>query len=624
VLKKLQLDLTKSYEICVATEKIAEMLIAFVQGRSHALTIGCEQGDIPKWDDLIVEMSDRTLEHIQIKRNFTDFDNHACDRNSDPITRRKTNLVELRGLSPLDESIQALASWALANDPRLSNPPRKFTVAVPSMDTLVKKDLQIRHVYDFCRSITQSTTAASLALIAATHAPTANIFLWLTTWCDFQDWSHIIKAFKALDFVHVGTETEIESNTESQLAHCFSNCETVRKQIHTFINDNSTYTSAITPRPLFGQLKPYWLTNISSWTQYIDGGTQWEITGTTDHDFDSVEKAEQIINEFWTSEAAKSIRVHGQSPSDEPMPTALMRLILHLPSPSVAHIQNSAVWQERTKNFMGGTFGTGEEDCQGLAIIECADTYKSADARHLRNLTDKDLEAAKLTDQMNKVNWVAIVNKVNEKISQLPPSDLRRAIEGRWNDWKPKLDIDIQEQVALCKGMLHPEAEGEEILSVLRLGPKTVLLIAKGLILLLSVAVAMSDFDEGWRNVGNGLSITNRALVYWSGPAGKKKKIRLLTEEGISSLIGKEPNKILVLSGVFSTTSEIKESSLAESNTNPYNLASPHQPSLLVTQSMKLSQIIKNGDLSGLKVYLNSELAKSSAAKDDQLNTLSI
>jgi len=622
VLKKLQLDLTKSYEICVATEKIANMVVSYVQGRSHALTLGCEQGDIPKWDDLIIELSDGTLEHIQIKRNFSDFDGHKCDRNSDLVVRRATGVAELRDLSPIDESLKALAEWTEHNDPRTSNPKRKFSVAVPTMQTLIKEGLPVRYVYDFCRSISASTTAASIASIALTHMPTSNIYLWLTTWCDFQDWDHILRAFRNLDIVQAGTETEIEIKTEEQLALCFSDTEAVRKQIHTFINDNSTYTSAITPRPLFGKLKSYWLPGLTPWTQYINTGTDWEITGINDHDFDQVETAESVIDGFWKSENPNLFRFHGNTPNSNSLPSAIMRMILHLPRPAIAHIQNSAIWQERTKNFVGGTLGTAEEDCNDLAVLECTDMYNSSDNRSLTKLDEIDLEGKKLNNRMNALNWLTIVKTVSEKISSLPSSALRSAIEHRWIEWRTKLDVDFDEQVILCQSMLHPEAEGEEILSLLRLGPKTVILVSKGIILLLAVAVALSDSDEGWKTIGNGLSVGNKALIYWSGPSGKKRKIRLFTDEGISALVGREPTKILILSGVVSTTSEIKESSLAESSGNPYNLASPHQPALLITHSMKFSQLIRNGDLTALRDYIFLELSKSTSAKKEQLNTI--
>lgn len=58
MLKKLKLDQTKIYEQTIATYEISSMLVDFVRGRKHHLSIGAEQGDIDSWDDLISDSND--------------------------------------------------------------------------------------------------------------------------------------------------------------------------------------------------------------------------------------------------------------------------------------------------------------------------------------------------------------------------------------------------------------------------------------------------------------------------------------------------------------------------------------------------------------------------------------
>ncbi len=129
------------------------MVVKFALGKEHIRMIGCEQGDIPRWDDLIVEQSDKTLAHIQIKRNFTKFSDDDCDRHLDPVNKGKSK-ERPRELSPLDESMESLADWTINNNPETSNPKRKFYIELPAPQILVKKNLEVRHIYDFCLSFT--------------------------------------------------------------------------------------------------------------------------------------------------------------------------------------------------------------------------------------------------------------------------------------------------------------------------------------------------------------------------------------------------------------------------------------------------------------------------------------
>lgn len=250
MLKKLQLKLADAYEICVAAEKVADMVVKFALGKPHVLMIGCEQGDIPAWDDLILLHANQSLEHIQIKRNFTEFSNYACDRNTDLVSKGD-NKGKLRNLSPLDDSLDSLAAWSATHDPATATPKRKFHIELPAPEVLIKSGLAVRQLYEFSNSINASTTAASLAQAETVHSPTRNIYLWLNTWCGFSNWDHILKVFRHLKIEFVGTESSINRRAEETLAFCFSKPEKVRKEINSFITEHSTYTSQITPDHLF-------------------------------------------------------------------------------------------------------------------------------------------------------------------------------------------------------------------------------------------------------------------------------------------------------------------------------------------------------------------------------------
>jgi len=84
MLAKLRLDRTKKYELSIAVFEIAQMLAAFIEGRKHILSIGAEQG-IKGWDDFVVEESNGSHLHLQIKRQQTDFDStHKADAKKKP------------------------------------------------------------------------------------------------------------------------------------------------------------------------------------------------------------------------------------------------------------------------------------------------------------------------------------------------------------------------------------------------------------------------------------------------------------------------------------------------------------------------------------------------------------
>ncbi|MFT5814087.1 MAG: hypothetical protein ACI9VT_001846 [Psychroserpens sp.] len=111
MLKKIRLDRTRTYELALATNYIAIMLDEFIEGRSHAKSLGCEQGNIEKWDDLILELECGAFEHIQVKRQLIDFSNSPVVRGIKKLGKEE-NRGNPQDRSPLDESLFALAKWS--------------------------------------------------------------------------------------------------------------------------------------------------------------------------------------------------------------------------------------------------------------------------------------------------------------------------------------------------------------------------------------------------------------------------------------------------------------------------------------------------------------------------------
>jgi len=584
------------------------MLVAFIQGRKHYLRIGSEQGDIPTWDDLIVEHDDGKLEHIQIKRQHTDFSTFPPIRgfvNEGKPTQRPQDL------SPVDKSLLSLAKWTEDNDPLISNPKRLFVIEVPDNTQLIKEDITISHLSNFCHNvITPSTTAASLATMEASDNNTKRLFQWLTYWCGFKDWQHILTAFRALKIKQTGNELDIEERTETLLNSCFHDSDKVRQQIHTYITKNSSYTSAISPRPLFGELKNFCLPGIVAWTQYDKIGTVWNISGINDTDHNSIEKAPKVVNALWDSTLSTSLKVKTSSTLDEDLPASFIRLIVHFPNLATAHLNDAIKWKEHLKVSVGGTLGISDDDCHNLSIIEDVEQFVSSDQRPLHLITDARKEAESLKTSMDAHTWSSICESVHQRLLAMASSELLDAIELRWLKWKVELDADENERLQLCSLMLLPNAEGKEINVCVRYGPKTSKLIAEGIIMLLVVSVALGDESLGWKILNNSMSVETRAIKYWSGPSGEQRKTRKLSATGVETLIGKESSKVLILSGIENSASDINDESLAYDPGQNNSMAAPHKPLLIVTNSSKVNRLIEQGNIANLQKYFNDEIAK--------------
>lgn len=205
--RKLRLDQTKHYEQTIACELLAQMLVSFIEGKDHSLSIGGEQGDIPGWDDFVIERVRNEYTHLQVKRQLTDFSDkkRQCVRNKNS----KNNYYDL---SPLDKSMQSLANWIKNREASVSS--HDFILVLPIDATLIKNGLEVRHLSDFCTNhIKETSTASKLAQLQSTDVTTKNIFNWLNTWCDFEDWQQILDAFLLLKIKMFELEEDIKARS---------------------------------------------------------------------------------------------------------------------------------------------------------------------------------------------------------------------------------------------------------------------------------------------------------------------------------------------------------------------------------------------------------------------------
>jgi hypothetical protein len=614
---RLNLERTRTYELAVAASKVSSMLVPYVRGQSHVLGIGSEQGGIPHWDDFVIELAINKMEYIQVKMQNTPFGSDL-DLPSRGYKRLAGGATPVkRDLSPLDKSMKSLGQ--LFNDTGAidSTVQKSFTLVVPSLSVEIKKDLTANHLNTLCAiEMTPSTTLTQFQGLSSI-APFSDIFEWLKSWCDFTNEAHIFQALKAFRIRQVGSEDDINAETVRNLSVCYREPENVLREILVYIQDNTSYTSFINPRHLAGHLRHYLLTGQHSWTQFKQNGFDWEISGTHGQVTDEIEYASTVVPALWSKPYKGIIKYHAQAEAAGKLPKVLGRLMLHMQPTSAAHISNLASWHLETKRLIGSTLGIDKDDCESLCTEDDPNPFTSSGPRTLNSTHLHDEEATQLTAAMHSKTWSLVCDAVRKKIASAEVVEVRDAVEERWRSWQAQLDTDVAKQQQLCQSMMHPNAEGMDIEAELRIGPKTASLIADGFYLLLVIAVCFDGADSDWATVGSQVTMSVKALRFWSGPAGLTRKVRKLAEDGIEDLIGKELAQILVLSEVGEAPETILGSNLADidNDLSAGSIASARQPTLLLTNSGKFGYLLRKGTIAQIREFLQTKYQKGKEAK---------
>jgi outer membrane lipopolysaccharide assembly protein LptE/RlpB len=631
MLAKLRLDQTKKYEQALAAYEITVMMVDFVLGREHYIGVGSEQGDISTWDDIVIEKKQDSHIHIQVKRQTSgDFgtDKDECIRNDYSSGDRNG---QKRDLSPLDETIKSLADWFEHIDITNISPKKEFWIELPELNTQIKKGLKIKELKDLCEiQIKPSvSTAAGLQAQAAKDPNIKKCFDWLTTWCGFRDWGHVLKTLQFLKIKNSGLESEIEIKTENKLKEIFvyHKLKEARLRILSYTIENTTFSGAIAPRNLLFELQEYIRSDIKIWTQIENLDSKWQISGI--HDLENntdIERPSKTVPLLWSNERVRDLNIN-LSKVSSPLSSiheSVFRLALHLDGNVSGLCTNWNEWKVCIENKIGGTLGLLENDFEGLRISNNNAPIKVSGGKALNTNAEREAIAKEMDDQMSKRTWELISEKLSFRISQMDISqsqELRDAVETRWESWKKTANQNDSIIAPLLKSIVHPRVEGEEILGCLRIGPKTKLLIADALFTCLLVSIALDQSDSGIMKTEQGLSIGAIGLNWWSGPAGKIKSVRRIDdEESINDLIGKEAYDILVLSQSNQPEVEIYKQSMGESTNFDHSLASGHSPKLLVTRNRLFNSIIKKGSITELRTYLEQKLVSYKVSLTETLN----
>lgn len=625
MLKKLRLDQTKIYEKYLALEEISKMILDFVEGRSNHLAIGAEQGDIDKWDDLVIKANDNCYIYVQAKRQETDFSNDSIIR--DKYSKKTKREGELKDLSPFDEAIKSLGEYVNKNKLGSKN---KFWIELPEGSIQIKKGLQIRHLSYFCQSQIKSvTTIDGLKGLEAIDSNVKNIYKWLTTWCGFVEWGNILEALKVLEIRRSGTENDIQHRVDNNLSRIFKTTEisTVRRLIFSYLDENSTYAGAIKPRQLLFLLKEYLQPNICRWTLFKNNNSYWNISGINDlEDNNEIERPQVIVPTFWSSKSnyACNLRIDGNCEENCFISESLMRLSLHQQGIVDVICTNRSNWENFIMRKIGGTLGVSKNDLHNLRMLDGLESYGQSDARQLDTISKNEIFAKKLHSEMYKHTFDLLSSVMIGKIRKMTNGDLRDAVEVRWKEWKQSLESNLDEQKELFSKILHPRAEGKSILGELRVGPKTVDLLCDSIFLLLIVSVCLSDDEnKSWEAVSKKLKMTSIGLSYWSGPSeGSNEIIEIDDDDGISKLIENETGQIIIISQSKLSETEVFQDDIAGEIIKSGLLTHPNYPKLLITYDRKLKRKIKSGSISELKEYFQSSLDKYKSMIEHAVNAV--
>ncbi len=449
---------------------------------------------------------------------------------------------------------------------------------------------------------------------AKTDKHTNDIFLWLTTWCGFKDWHHIIKLFDILRLKAFEFEDDIKERTLRKLKEVFmeSKIEIVQSLILSYIDSNSTYSGAFKPRHLLGELQDYIRPEFERWSMFKTNGRWWTISGT--HDLEKneeIEKPTVVISKLWNNSCAtvNSIKICGNY-SDDCMLNSLMRLSLHFLGNN-PFCSNKTKWENSLENKTGKTLGISENDFDTLMILSLSDdTYSVSESRNLNLIDEIEDYASQLNDEMYKITFNNVDDDISKKIKDMSKSNLRSEIESRWNDWKNELKDDTGRQRELFSKILRPNAEGEIISAEIRSGLKTVKLLSRAIFMLLILSVCLNEGkNKGFDVVTDELRMKAIGLAYWSGPSDcSRKVVRIDYHKHMYKLLANETEEIIVLSNSNVSANNLLEDSLTGEAEQVGLLTECKRPKLLITYDSYFERLVEKGDISCLSRHLKEKI----------------
>lgn len=635
MIRRFRLEQKGRYEKLVIAQRLSDMLDKFLDGRPAPLGIGAEQGGIAEWDDVVVYHSDDHWEHLQIKRQTSGFSEKHLDKAdylasykprrtvkaSKTAQTAETETAEEEPKPPsdaefdseLEKVLKSLATW---EPPEAGVKPSKrtFSLTLPGPEVVIKgkgkeiiKITHLREVWDLCRKDGVDITVLS----KRDDKPTQNVYTWLTTWCGFKDWAHIVEKMRMLEIHCIGDEGALEARALDSLDRHFSDSAMTLSVLLDYIGDSTTDTNAVTCHTTAKHLQKLLRPGVQTWTQYLVNpipGQGWTVAGT--HDLGSTptipprNPATQIVSHHWAGSIPnRRLRLHAEyvRPTRAlTLPSAILRLALHLKKGSESMLLGEPAWRQGAHNELRSTLGDTERDLDDLHWFDNSEALVCAMGRELSSPSETKVESDDLHSAMNDVVWQQLQVCVGNKLNGINDHELSVAMADMWQTWRAELDKDPDARLLLFEQMMYPQTEGINGKHALRIGPRTVELLEDAVIMLLLACVGLGGAN--WRSIepiGDVLSI---ALRHWSGELADNDGPRRLGDDNLRKLLGQSPPPVVILSGVEESATELLQAGMAEDLEAGHSMAAERQPRLLVTRSQVYKQL-RTGTLVKLQAH---------------------
>jgi hypothetical protein len=622
MIRRFRLEQKSRYEKLVIAQRLSDMLDKFLSGRPAPLLIGAEQGGIEQWDDVVIHHEDGHYEHLQIKRQTTPF----CDKHIDKAeyiksyTTRKINkgkdvksassqedennttkviaaLTDSQFDSELDKAMKSLAVWFQPGEVN-KLPQRAFSLTLQGLELGIKgkpKDaIRGNHLHEFCALFRQDGLDLD-ALANRDDKPTQNVYKWLTTWCGFSDWEHVQQAMRQLTITCIGNEETLEARAHDSLGRHFIYPEQTLSLLVDYISDSTTDVNVVSCHAAARHLQTMLRPGVETWTQYLAAapGQEWTVAGTHNLSGTSIvptiDAASEVVSHYWgPSVQNRKLRLHTNysipTPKTVALPSAILRLALHLGNGSHGLLLGESAWRQGAKNELGSTLGVGDRDLDGLPWAEIPEALGCAQVRKLSTIVETRNESTELHNAMNDIVWQQLQNCVADQLGRIADLPLLSAMESKWRAWVAELTADPVARELLFEQLMYPETEGVDAKLALRIGPRTVELLETSILMLLLVCVGLGKDDANWRAIPQIGDILSIALRNWSGVATDTGGVRPLSEDNLMSVLGPSPAPVVILSGVEASPTSLLDSGMADDFEAGNSMAAERQPRLLVTR----------------------------------------
>ncbi|MBP0945004.1 ABC-three component system protein [Pseudomonas alliivorans] len=628
MIRRFRLEQKGRYEKLVIAQRLSDMLDKFLSGQPAPLCIGAEQGGIAQWDDVIIEHTDDHWEHLQIKRQASCFSKKAVDKSyyltvkprkpakKDPATESDDGE---QAESELEKVMISLASLQLPT-PGVKPSKRTFTLTLPGPEVVIKGRIQkelitinhLRDVWDLCRK-----DGVNLAALAQRNdGPTQLVYTWLTTWCGFRDWAHVVERMRILKIDCIGVETTLESSAEASLDRHFTDAKSTLAILMDYISGSTTDTNAISCHHAAKHLHKKRRSGFQTWTQYLatpSPGRGWNVAGTHDLDSEATNShpANQVVFHHWADGSLnRKLHVHASYTRPVPetlaLPSAILRLALHLSPGSHCMLLGEPKWRQGAYDELGSTLGIDEDDLDGLSWHANSEALSCVLGRDLPSHGDARAESSVLYDTMDDVVWLQLQSCIEKRLGKIRDSELLDVMESKWQVWRAELSADKLSRQQLFEQLMYPKTEGLDPKHALRIGPRTVHLMETAIIILLLVCVGLGKDDGDWRSIPEIGDVLSIAVRHWSGKASDKYGPRRLIDDSLREVLGKSTSAVVILAGVEGSAITMTDSSMADDPAVGHSMAVERQPRLTFTR-FEIYRQMQFGTLASLNTYVQKQ-----------------